>query len=128
MSHNSAEKIVNTEIQSDLGHWTKLERSFLSERVRTLLQLPPALIRAQVRDLAEHAPRHLLSEEVATTIYLAVVTPESNSLESVVQIWEALELPLRRAVRVAFHVRFGGSIREIIGHRLPPHLRAVLSW
>ena len=108
--------------------WTKLERTFVAERVRMIAQLPVSTIRGHVRELVETAPRHLLAQEIATTIYLTVNTPETNGLNALMHLWEAVELPVRKEVREAFEKQFGSSIRSVLGHRLPEHLKSVFSW
>jgi len=124
---NSAERIPLVENQES-SSWTRLERSFVAERVRMIAELPETMIRGHVRDLVGHAPRHLLAQEIATTLYLTVNTPEKNGLNALMHLWEALELPVRKEVRQAFEKTFGSSIRSVLGHRLPEHLKSALSW
>lgn len=130
MVTSAAEKPLpsNENTAAERSDWTKLEYSFVSERVRLLLQVPIAAVRNQVRDLSERAPKQLLAQELASTIYLSVTTPESNSLDALLHVWEALDLPTRRAVRDSFQAKFGASIRSVLGHRLPAHIQAAFSW
>jgi hypothetical protein len=115
-------------ITTELGHWSRVERSFVAERIRSLFELSPQQVKAQAKDLIERAPAQLLADELASVLYLALTTPESDSLHTVMHVWEAIDLPTRRGVRKAFEGRFGGSIQRVVGHRLPPHLKVVFSW
>jgi hypothetical protein len=128
MSASSSAQRIQSDEHVESSSWTKLERTFVAERVRMVAQLPVSTIRGHVRELVEIAPRHLLAQEIATTIYLTVNTPETNGLNALMHLWEAIELPVRREVREAFEKKFGSSIRSVLGHRLPEHLKSLFSW